>query len=117
MARILISEPHPEVRALLDHVVTRLGHDPAHLGGPPGDGLPDGKIDVLLLEPVDPRSLAAAQVLRLRNQQLPIVCASIHPETGHTRRLRPCAYLVKPFALAELERALAAAVERISLVA
>ncbi|MGH3015703.1 MAG: hypothetical protein ACRDNN_12210 [Gaiellaceae bacterium] len=113
MARILVCDPNPEVRALMGYVVSRLGHEPVYPGGP-GDVLPHD-VDVLLLEPADPRSLGAAQVLRLRHEHLPIVCASIYPETVHARRLAPVAYLVKPFPLAELERALTTAVERISL--
>jgi CheY-like chemotaxis protein len=114
MARILVCDPHPEVRALLGHVVSRLGHEPVYAGGGPGDVLPED-VDVILLEPADPRALGAAQVLRLRHEHLPIVCASIYPETANSRRLQPVAYLVKPFPLGELERALATAVERISL--
>jgi two-component SAPR family response regulator len=97
----------------MGHVVSRLGHEPVYTGGP-GDALPDD-VDVILLEPADTRALGAAQVLRLRHEQLPIVCASIYPETADARRLAPVAYLVKPFPLAELERALTTAVERLSL--
>jgi two-component SAPR family response regulator len=97
----------------MGHVVSRLGHEPVYTSGP-GDVLPDD-VDVILLEPADPRALGAAQVLRLRHEQLPIVCASIYPETADARRLAPVAYLVKPFPLAELERALTTAVERLSL--
>ena len=113
MARILVCDPHPEVRALLGHVVSRLGHEPVYPGGP-GEALPED-VDVIVLEPADPRALGAAQVLRLRHEHLPIVCASIYPETANARRLAPVAYLVKPFPLGELERALRAAVERLSL--
>ena len=114
MARILVCEPHPEVRALLAHVVSRLGHEAVHAEDGPGEAVPDD-VDVMLLEPADPRALAAAQVLRLRHERLPIICASIYPETQNSRRLGPVAYLVKPFPLAELERALATAVERVTL--
>jgi CheY-like chemotaxis protein len=114
VARILVCDPHPEVRALLGHVVSRLGHEPVYLADRPGEALP-GDVDVILLEPADPRALGAAQVLRLRYEHLPIVCASIYPETANSRRLGPVAYLVKPFPLGELERALTTAVERLSL--
>ena len=97
----------------MGHVVSRLGHEPVYTSCP-GDVLPDG-VDVILLEPADTRALGAAQVLRLRHERLPIVCASIYPETADARRLAPVAYLVKPFPLAELERALTTAVERLSL--
>jgi two-component SAPR family response regulator len=98
----------------MGHVVARLGHDPVYPQAGPGDILPDD-VDVILFEPADPRALAAVQVLRLRHEHLPIVCASIYPETANARRLAPVAYLVKPFPLGELERALRTAVERISL--
>ncbi|MGH3036963.1 MAG: hypothetical protein ACRDMU_07255 [Gaiellaceae bacterium] len=111
MARILVCDPHPEVRALMGHVVSRLGHEPVYPSGP-GDALPRD-VDVLLIEPADPGALGAAQVLRLRHEQLPIVCASIYPETAEARRLAPVAYLMKPFPLRELERALMTAVERL----
>ena len=113
MARILVCDPNPEVRALMGHVVSRLGHEPVYPRGR-DDVLPQA-VDVLLLEPADPRALGAAQALRLGHEQLPIVCASIYPQTADARRLAPVAYLMKPFPLAELERALTAAVERLSL--
>jgi hypothetical protein len=72
-------------------------------------------VDVIVLEPADPHALAAAEALRLRDDRLPIVCASIYPQTPSSRRLEPVAYLVKPFPLAELERALAIAIERLTL--
>ena len=116
MARILVCEPNPEVRGLLGHVVARLGHETVYAEMAPGDVV-DHDVDVLLLEPADPRGLSIAQVLRLRREELPIVCASIYPQTPHSRRLDPVAYLVKPFALGELERALAAAVDGVSVAA
>jgi DNA-binding response OmpR family regulator len=117
MARVLICEPHAEVRSLLAHVVARLGHEPVF---PPEDGaagIPDASVDVLVIEPADPRALASAQIVRLEREAIPIVCASIHPPSTHTRRLEPLAYLVKPFALGELEAALASAVARIEVAA
>ena len=52
--------------------------------------------------------------MRARNEQLPIVCASIYPESDEVESLRPLAYLLKPFGLEELERALCAAVDSVS---
>ncbi len=117
MARILVCEPHPEVRSLLAHVVARLGHEAVF---PPEDGgslLREASVDVLVIEPADPRALASAQILRLEREGIPIVCASIYPPSSHTRRLDPLAYLVKPFALGDLEAALAAAVESLDAAA
>jgi len=115
--RILVIERHAEVRALLGHVVERLGHEPVYPAGRRGDVLPEGDVDVLLLEPADPGALSAAEALRLRREELPIVCTSIYPDSERARQLRPHAYLVKPFGLAELERALAMAVESIAAAA
>jgi CheY-like chemotaxis protein len=108
VARILILEPHDEVRALLAHVAGRLGHEPV-LPGADGGGGPDVRVDLVLMEPCDPRALALARTLRARDAELPIVCASIYPAAPQARSLRPVAHLVKPFGLGELERTLAAA--------
>jgi DNA-binding response OmpR family regulator len=115
--RILVCEPHEEVRALLAHVVARLGHEAVFPQEDGGAGFRDEPVDVLVIEPADPRALATAQILRLEREEIPIVCASIYPPTAHSRRLEPVAYLVKPFALGELEAALTAAVERVGIAA
>jgi CheY-like chemotaxis protein len=106
LVKILVYEPHAEVRALLGHVVERLGHEAVY---PNGHGLPDEEVDALLLEPADPDALAAAESLRARNAGLPIVCASIDPDSERAARLTPVAYLLKPFGLTELEQALSTA--------
>jgi len=117
VARILICEPHPEVRTLLAHVAARLGHEPSFPEDGDGRQLDAATVDVLVIEPADPRALSAAQILRLQRENMPIVCASIYPPSSHTRRLGPVAYIVKPFALGELEAALQAAVGRLGVVA
>jgi CheY-like chemotaxis protein len=112
VARILVCEPHPEVRDLLAHVVERLGHDAVL---PESGG--SAKADVLVLEPADPHALAVAQSFRREREDAPIVCASIYPPSAETRRLEPVAYLLKPFALGELEAALSLAVAGIRVAA
>lgn len=114
MARILVCEPNPEVRALLAHVVARLGHEPVQAEDGPGDVLTDDA-DVLLIEPAYQRALSMAEMLRARQGELPIVCASIFPPTPEWQELKPVAYLVKPFSLADLEQALLEAVELVSV--
>ena len=109
--KVLICEPHAEVRALLGHVVTRLGFEPVYADTRSGGVLADADVDVLLIEPADPTALSTARALRLRRRELPIICASIYPDSPGAERLRPLAYLMKPFALVELERALVTAVE------
>ena len=107
----MICEPHGEVRALLGHVVTRLGFEPVYADARSGGALVDADVDVLVIEPADPSALSTARALRLRRRELPIICASIYPDSPGAERLQPLAYLMKPFALVELERALLAAVE------
>jgi DNA-binding response OmpR family regulator len=117
VARILVCDPHPEVRGFLALVVERLGHEAVFPEEDGGSGFRNAAVDVLVIEPADPRALGAAQILRLEREGIPIVCTSIYPPSSHTRRLEPVAYLVKPFALGELEAALTAAVERLSVAA
>lgn len=100
-------EPNEEIRTLLAHVIKRLGYEPVF---PDEDGRSPVAVDVLIVEPGDPVALAAAQIVRLEQEQVPVVVASILPPTAHMLRLRPVAHLVKPFSLGDLEAALAAAV-------
>jgi hypothetical protein len=110
--RILICEPKSEVRALLAYVVERLGHEPVFPADPKGNDLPS--VDIVLLEPADPDARAAAEALLRGSGGIPVVCTSIYPDFGQAGSLHPLAYLVKPFGLAELERALTAAVARVA---
>jgi DNA-binding response OmpR family regulator len=105
VARVLISEPHPDARALFELVVRRAGHEPVGLGELAEREPPE----LMILEPAFGEGLAIAQRLRRRLEDLPIICASIRPAGPGTESLRPAAYLVKPFRLAELEAALASA--------
>lgn len=108
----MICEPHAEVRALLGHVVHRLGYEPVYADARSAT-LAECDVDVLLIEPADPAAISTARAMRLRRRDLPIICASIYPGVQSAVRLRPLAYLMKPFALIELERALLTAVESI----
>ena len=105
MARILIYEPHPDVRVLLAAVVRRAGHDPVGQGELASDDTPE----LMILEPASADGLAAAAKLRRRLGDLPIICTSIEPPNGAKKALAPVAYLVKPFRLGELEAAIASA--------
>jgi CheY-like chemotaxis protein len=106
VARILIVEPHDDVRTLLALVVRRLGHEAVlHDGG--DDGLTG--IDAAVIEPGEGGGgLSVARLLRERGR--PVVFTSIFPPDQAVLALSPSAYLVKPFALHELEHALATAV-------
>jgi CheY-like chemotaxis protein len=100
LARVLICEPHPEVRELLSRVVIRLGHEPL------SEDADLAPVDAIVLEPSHPASVERAQAFRAVNGHTPIVCASIDLPGAGSRRLAPTAYLVKPFALPDLEAAL-----------
>jgi CheY-like chemotaxis protein len=100
VARVLICEPHPEVRELLRRVVVRLGHQPVL------DDAALQPVDAILLEPAHPPSVERARAFRAADDHTPIVCASIELPDAGSRRLAPIAYLVKPFALPDLEHAL-----------
>jgi hypothetical protein len=101
VARVLICEPHPEVHELLTRIVVRLGHEPV---SPDADIAP---VDAIVLEPAHAPSVERAQAFRAANGHTPIVCASIDLPDAGSRRLAPTAHLVKPFALPDLETALA----------
>jgi len=105
MARVLISEPHPDHRTLLELIVRRAGHEP--LGQ--GELALGGRIELLILEPNSDDGLAVARAARFRFENLPIICTSIRPPSAVTETLRPAAYLVKPFRLGELQAAIESA--------
>jgi DNA-binding response OmpR family regulator len=104
VARVLISEPHPDCRALLELVVQRVGHDP--IG--PGELAESDDLGLMILEPAADGGLATAARARRRFEDLPIVCTSIRPPGPEIEELGAAAYFVKPFRLAELERAVLA---------
>jgi len=103
---VLICEPDPEVRELLTLIVTRLGHeavlDDAELGG----------VEAIIVEPAHAPSIERAQAFRAYGVNVPVICASIDPPNGGTRRLEPVSHLIKPFALPEMKGALTAALAR-----
>lgn len=91
-------------------MVERLGYEPVFATGR-GESLPADEIDVLLVEPADSAALATAERALRRRRTIPVVCVSIDPALDGVELLRPLAYLVKPFGLAELGHALRAAAE------
>ena len=105
MARILISEPHPDLRVLIEAVVRRTGNEPVGQGELTNDDTPA----VMILEPASADGLAAAAGLRRRLEGLPIICASIYPPSRESSALGPIAHLIKPFRLRELEAAIVSA--------
>jgi len=108
MARILISEPHPDLRVLIEAVVRRTGNEPVGRGELIGGDAPAA----MILEPASADALAAAAQLRSRLEELPIICASIFPPSDESCALSPVAHLIKPFRLRELEAAIVSALAR-----
>ena len=109
MARILLSESDPSVCGLLEAVLVRSGHDPVVIDGPPAPDLPEG--DLLVAEPAYGDGLRHAQTLRRHDASFPIVLVSILPPMSTFIALSPAAYLMKPFSLAALERAVQEALQ------
>ena len=105
MSRILLVEPHPDIRSLLEIVIVRLGHQPVAYEGTEA-GIPD--VDAAVVD-LDGPGLVVAQ--RLRARHVPAVFTSIFPPEPELLGLDPVAYLVKPFPLYALEHALTAAVD------
>jgi DNA-binding response OmpR family regulator len=104
VARVLICEPHDDISALLELVVRRLGHEPVAVDGGDVDHI---GVDAAVIEPGEPSALEVARSLRSHN--VPVLFTSIYPPDAGALELKPAAYLVKPFPLYALERALEAA--------
>jgi DNA-binding response OmpR family regulator len=102
VARVLICEPHDDISALLEVVVQRLGHDAVVWRGNDSDLV---GVAAAVVEPGEAEGLRVAR--RLRADDVPVLFASIFPSDDATLALEPRAYLVKPFPLYVLERALA----------
>jgi DNA-binding response OmpR family regulator len=100
----LICEPHDDISALLELVVRRLGHEPVAFEG----GDPTG-CDAAVIEPGEEDGLELAR--RLRADDVPVLFTSIYPAGPEALELAPAAYLVKPFPLYALERALRSALD------
>ena len=106
MARVLICEPHDDISALLELVVRRLGHEPASYDEKAG-AADLSAFDAAVIEPGEERGLQLARALRATN--VPVLFTSIYPAESDVLALEPAAYLVKPFPLYALERALVSA--------
>jgi CheY-like chemotaxis protein len=102
VASVLISDPDPETRTLLELLLRRLGHRPLD----PNELANGEKPTLLIVEPAAPASLRQARALQRRLGQLPIVCVSIEPAGAAARALQPASYLIKPVRRAQLEQAI-----------
>ena len=102
MATVLIVDPDPATRSLLELLLLRLGHRP--IG--PREWVEGEEPELLLLEPASRPGLRLARGVRRRFERLPILCVSIDGPTRETRELAPVAHVMKPFRRSQLEAAL-----------
>jgi DNA-binding response OmpR family regulator len=102
VATVLIVDPDPATRSLLELLLTRLGHQP--IG--PHEWAEGAEPDVLLLEPASKPGLRLARGVRRRFKEMPILCVSIDGPSRETRELEPVAHVMKPFRRSQLEAAL-----------
>jgi DNA-binding NarL/FixJ family response regulator len=86
-----------------------MGHEPVLVTSLATDDLPS--VDAIVLEPAWGPGLEFARTLRESNPGARIVLESIEPDSEARWELRPVRFLVKPFGLADLEQALASALE------
>lgn len=108
MSRVLIAEPSADVRALLERVVVRAGHEATHYQRSRHGQLP--AVDVLLLEPSLVGGIELASRLRAEQPHVAIVICSIFSPGPHSQELDPVAHVLKPFSREGLEEALRVAV-------
>jgi CheY-like chemotaxis protein len=106
MARILISEPHQDVRRLLERMVERLGHEPIAARTPTPEQLTS--VDVFIVEPAAPIGAVLAQAAHMIDPRLPLICASVTAPPPELAGLGVvfAATLIKPFTLQQLHTAI-----------
>ncbi|HEY5288264.1 MAG TPA: hypothetical protein VIJ50_14295 [Solirubrobacteraceae bacterium] len=106
MVRILISEPHDDVRQLLLRMVSRLGYEPVLMTVPAPEQLTS--VDVLLVEPAAPIGAVMAQAASIAVPSLPLICASVSAPPSELTALGVefDASLVKPFTIQQLSEAI-----------
>jgi CheY-like chemotaxis protein len=102
MATILIVDPDPSNRSLLELLALRLGH--TTIG--PREWVRGEEPDLLVLEPESRPGVRLARGVRRRFPHLPILCVSIDGPSPETRELDPIGHLMKPFRRSQLEQAI-----------
>jgi CheY-like chemotaxis protein len=108
MARVLILDPDPESRNLLELYLARLGHETVRPRDPAGGGT---EPDLVVLESASPAALREAEAVRSRLADVPIILISNEVPSPETSSLAPAAYLRKPARSHLLEWAIAGALE------
>jgi len=98
MARILISEPHEDVRKLLLRMVAELGHEGLVMDVPTPERFL--RSDLFLVEPAAPIGAVLAKAAHLIRPDLPIVFVSVEPTPELD--VEPSAHVMKPFTLTQL---------------
>ena len=104
MARVLIAEPHPEVRQLFVHFVAALGHEPVVFER----DLEDVDVDALVVEPAFQHAFELVKSLRDANPDVPVIAVSVYPPSELPIGLEWTSFHLKPFGLGTLREALAA---------
>jgi hypothetical protein len=105
MATILIMDPDPAIRSLLEVLVLRLGHRPIGQWELAEDESPD----LLLLEPASRVDMRHGLRLRSRFPEMPILCVSIDPPSLEVGNLGISGHLMKPFRRSQFEQSLESA--------
>jgi DNA-binding response OmpR family regulator len=99
---VLIVDPDPATRSLLELLFLRLGHRP--IG--PREWVEGEEPELVVLEPASKPGLRLARGVRRRFPQLPILCVSIDGPSEESMALEPAAHVMKPFRRSQLEAAL-----------
>jgi hypothetical protein len=102
MARILISEPHEDVRNLLCRMVTDLGHEALVMDVPTPERFLQA--DLFLVEPAAPIGAVLAKAAHLIRPGLPIVFVSVEPPPELD--IEPAGHVMKPFTATQLSDAI-----------
>jgi len=105
VATVLILDPDPATRSLLELLLMRLGHRPIGQRE-----LSEGEEpELMLLEPASRLGVNTARGVRDRLPQLPVLCVSIDGPSEESRLLEPVGHVMKPFRRSQFEAALALA--------
>jgi CheY-like chemotaxis protein len=102
VATILIVDPDPATRSLLELLCERLGH--SVIG--PREWVEGEEPDLLLLEPASRPGVRLARGVRRRFPHIPVLCVSIDNPSDEMRQLGAVGHLMKAFRRTQLERAL-----------
>lgn len=110
MARVLLAEPDPDVLELVERALGGWGHEVVRYR----PECAPGEVDLMVFEPgMGARVVRLAETLAAATPPVQLVVVSVNPPELAVHALRPAAYVLKPFSLAELEAAVAGAVARV----